>query len=228
MNDSIAILIPAFNEERAIRGVVMHCLQFTKNVLVVDDGSSDKTVEVIADLPIEIIKQPANAGKGQALLTGFAYWAGQPVSGVITLDADGQHNPDDLPRFFEKIEKHSTTFIIGSRTVGVEAAPKVRLFANRVADFFVSWAAHKWLKDTQSGFRYYPLHFISTFLQQKNSPDRFAFEVAVLVAAVRAGYDVDYIDIKSCYPEDARASHYQPCKDTWLIIKTVAKLIFKK
>ncbi len=228
MNNSIAILIPAYNEVLTIRSVVKQCLQYTNQILVIDDGSSDKTVEVIQDLPIQVVRHEKNAGKGQALLTGFAFWLDHAVSGVITIDADGQHDPSDFSKFFERIVQLPNSIVIGARTKNTENAPKYRLFANKTADFFISLAARRSLNDTQSGFRYYPISFLTNYVKQKQQPHRFAFEVGILVSAVRSGLPVQYVDIQSCYPDAARKSHYHPVKDTWRIIKTVVRMIFKK
>lgn len=228
MKDAIGILIPAYNESATIRSLIEGCLRYTDQILVVDDGSTDDTAAIVESLPVTLIKHQQNAGKGGALRTGFHYWLEKSVIGVITLDADAQHDPNDLPRFFESIEKAPNDLLIGARSIDTQNAPKGRLVANKIADFFISWAAGKRVQDTQSGFRYYPAAFLQQFLLQKKLPRRFAFEVSALIVALQKGCNVHYLSIRSCYPDTARKSHYLPAKDTWLIISFVARIILKK
>ncbi|MCX7120196.1 MAG: glycosyltransferase family 2 protein [Gammaproteobacteria bacterium] len=227
MDDKILVLIPAFNEEKTIAFIVDRCLQYSSQVMVVDDGSTDKTVAALKNSAATVLLNSKNGGKGLALLKGFRSALDKNYQGVITLDADGQHDPDDLPKFLEKITQAPEKLIIGARRIHTERAPTMRLIANKIADFFISCAARKRLIDTQSGYRYYPMPFLKQYVAQMNVANRFAFEAEILVAAARSGFAIQYVDIQSCYPINARTSHYHPRKDTWEIIKTVSKLIFK-
>ncbi|OGT43500.1 MAG: hypothetical protein A3F13_00155 [Gammaproteobacteria bacterium RIFCSPHIGHO2_12_FULL_40_19] len=222
------ILIPAYNEVTTIQAIVDRCLSYSPDVMVIDDGSTDGTLEKLKNMPTVVFSNPVNLGKGATLLKGFQTAIEKNMRGVITLDADGQHNPDDLPQFLSLSAKFPEGFIIGARRTVTNRPPKVRWWANQVADFFISCAARKRLCDTQSGYRYYPVSFLKRYLSGTKTPNRFAFEAEILVAAVLSGLSVHYVDIASCYPAGARASHYHPGKDTWEITKTVAKLIFKK
>jgi len=226
--DEIAILIPAYNEEQTIESIVDRCSRYTSHVIVVDDGSTDNTLLQLKNSRANVLLSPENSGKGAALFKGFQLAIDKNYRGVITIDADGQHNPDDLPQFFAIIEKNPEKFIIGARRAQTQCAPKLRLFANKVADFFISCAARKRLCDTQSGYRYYPISFLKYVMNNSLVPNRFAFEAEILVTAIRLGLSVDYVNIHSCYPLDARASHYHPSKDTWRITKVVVKLIFTR
>lgn len=228
MDEQIAVLIPAFNEETTIATLVDRCFQYSSAVIVIDDASTDNTLLQLKNTNATVLINTENAGKGAALLKGFQQAADKNYVGVITIDADGQHNPDDLVQFFSIIQKTPDALIIGARRKQTSAAPKLRFFANKVADFFISCAARKLLYDTQSGYRYYPMQFIKQFLKRSALPNRFAFEAEMLVSAIRSGLSVDYVSIHSCYPENARASHYHPSKDSWQIAKVVAKLIFTK
>ena len=227
MEDTTAILIPAYNEATTIHDIVDRCLHYASNVMVIDDGSIDGTAEKLKQLSALVFSNTINLGKGATLLKGFQTAIEKNYRGVIALDADGQHNPDDLPHFLNIIEKFPDGLIIGARRTATHRAPKVRLWANKAADFFISCAARKRLYDTQSGYRYYPVSFLKHYVTGTQAPNRFAFEADILVAAVRAGLSVRYVDIASCYPEGARASHYHPSKDTWEITKAVSKLILK-
>lgn len=225
--DGIAILIPAYNEAKTICSVVDRCSLYSKNIIVIDDGSTDNTVAQIKNTAASIFSNLKNIGKGATLLKGFQIAIEKNYCGVISLDADGQHDPDDLPRFFDIIQKNPDAFIIGARKIAANCAPKLRLWANKMADFFISCAARKPLCDTQSGYRYYPISFLKKVVTATHLANHFAFETEILVAAVRSGLPVDYVAIRSCYPAGARMSHYHPRKDTWAITKTVTRLLFK-
>jgi len=225
--DDILILVPAYNEETTINAIVDRCLHYFPNVLVIDDGSTDKTLIALKNASATVLSNPKNLGKGLTLLKGFHTALEKNYQGVITLDADGQHDPDDLPKFLEKIAQNPDALIIGARRIHTERAPQMRLLANKIADFFISCAARKRLVDTQSGYRYYPSAFLKRHVTHVGMASRFAFEAEILVTAARVGFVVQYVDIQSCYPAFARASHYHPRKDTWEIVKVVSRLIFK-
>lgn len=228
MDDSVIILIPAYNEQNTITHIVNHCLQYTQRVLVVDDGSTDNTSAFVKNTRALLQTNTINQGKGAALFSGFQMAIKNHCCGVITLDADGQHDPNDLPQFLTLIEKNPDAVIIGARQLSTESAPRMRFYANKIADFFISYVARIKLYDTQSGFRYYPKPFLTRYMTRSNNVLRFAFEAEILMAAVRSGLSVHYVQIESRYPSDARASHYRAGKDTWQIAKTVVRLMFNK
>lgn len=223
MQSNIAILIPAYNEEKTIEPIVQQCLHYASHVVVIDDGSKDATIQKIATLPTTLLKNEMNLGKGATLKKGFEYSMARTFFGVITIDADGQHDPNDLPKFFALVNQFPQSIIIGSRKLKAETAPHRRLIANKMADFFISVAAKQKIQDTQSGFRYYPIDFLKTDVL--NIPaNRFAFETDILISAVRAGLPVHYVDIASCYPPRARASHYRVLRDSF----EISKIVFKR
>lgn len=220
MQNTIAILIPAYNEEKTIEHIVQSCLRYSHNVIVIDDGSTDDTIQKITALPMTLLTNQTNLGKGAALKKGFQHVVAKKFLGVITIDADGQHDPNDLPKFFEIASQFSKSIIIGARKLKTEAAPRQRWIANKIADFFISIAAKKKLQDTQSGFRYYPADFLKMFSLHAQA-NRFAFETDILISAVRAGLLVYYVDIFSCYPKCARASYYRTLQDSFEIFKVI-------
>ena len=225
-----AILIPAYNEVTTIHTIVDRCLYYSPDIMVIDDGSTDNTVEKLKNLKnvsTVVFSNPVNLGKGATLLKGFQTMIEKNYRGVITLDADGQHNPDDLPQFLTLSEKFPDGFIIGARRNAADRAPKTRLWANKAADFFISCAARKRLYDTQSGYRYYPVSFLKHYLSYASPPNRFAFEAEILIAAAKMGLSIDYVEIESCYPKQARLSHYRPGKDSWEIAKSLLRAVWR-
>lgn len=153
----IAVVIPALNEERAIRGIVETVLAISPNVILIDDGSTDRTVERVADLPITLIRHLTPLGKGQGLRDGFRKARELGFDAVIAMDGDGQHLAADLPRLLAAARRYPEHIVIGARIRHRENQPPARRRANAVADWGISLACAMAVADTQSGQRYYPL-----------------------------------------------------------------------
>jgi len=150
------VVIPALNEERAIRKVVQEALTHCGRVIVVDDGSNDGTSAAIADLPVERIRHEQPLGKAKALQDGFRRALELGAEGVLTMDGDGQHAAADLPRLLGAARQYPGAIVIGARLRGKDAQPGKNRFGNQQADFWVSWACGQCVVDSQSGQRYYP------------------------------------------------------------------------
>jgi glycosyltransferase involved in cell wall biosynthesis len=225
--NKIAVLIPAHNESKAIRNVVKSVLQYVEVVVVVDDGSSDGTAEKIADLPIKLILHETNQGKSQAMVSGFKVLQNLDVCGVLSIDADSQHRPEDIPNFLKLVSEQPDQLIIGARIKGIEAKPKKSLIGNKIADFFVSWAGGKILTDTQSGYKFYPMNFIKQFKFRKRYKSSFLLESELLIVASRKGHDFSLVPIQAVYSDDISPSHYRPWLDTLPIIAMIAWKIIK-
>ncbi len=137
----IVAVIPAYNEARTIRDVVLRTLDQLSEVIVVDDGSSDGTAAELAGLRVTLISNPENLGKGASLWRGFAVALAEGADAVVTLDADAQHQPEDIPRLVEAWRAQPGRIVIGARVLDRDKAPPLRAFANRFANFWVAWAA---------------------------------------------------------------------------------------
>ena len=214
------VLIPAFNEEKAIRRVAESVLACGYPLIVVNDGSTDGTDGELAGLDVVLINHPANKGKGDALRTGFAEAISRGYDYVVTIDGDGQHHASDIGRLLSHAASHR--LVIGSRTKNRIHTPAGRLFANRFANYWLGWVCGSGIVDSQSGFRVYPLAHLAKMYKPDATGDRFSFESALLIAAARQGLEFAYVEIEAIYGESLRASHYRPFYDTLLIVKTVA------
>ena len=220
----VAVVIPALNEERAIRGIVEAVLAISPNVIVIDDGSTDATVERIADLPITLIRHATPLGKGQGLRDGFRKARALGFDAVITMDGDGQHLAADIPLMLEAARHYPEHLVIGARIRNRENQPEARRRANDFADWGISWGCGIPVADTQSGQRYYP----SAALELADLPaDDFVFEAAVLIAAARdKGVGIVSVPIESRYHGEFRSSHFRPIRDvsriTWYTVKRIA------
>ena len=198
----VAIVIPALNEERAIRGIVESVLAISPNVIVIDDGSTDATVERIADLPITLIRHATPLGKGQGLRDGFRKARALGFDAVVAMDGDGQHLASDIPRLLAAARRYPEHLVIGARIKNRENQPKARRRANDFADWGISWGCGIPVADTQSGQRYYP----SAALELADiEADDFVFEAAVLIAAAREKHVVIVsVPIESRYQGEFR------------------------
>ena len=135
------VVIPAFNEAATIKDVASRALRQNKNVIVVDDGSTDGTAEALLGLPVSVLRNQTNRGKAASLWRGFQQALAAGASGVVTLDGDGQHAPEDIPRLLAVAAFYPDHVIIGARRPDQRRAAFWRYVANRVADFWISWAA---------------------------------------------------------------------------------------
>ncbi len=219
-----AIVIPVYNHGAKVRKVVEKCLQFRLPVVVVDDGSTDCTSDVLASLSgITVIRHEENRGKGASLLTGFAAVL-QSADWAITIDADGQHNPNDIPLLTCAASGGQRPLVIGKRTeMEQKNVPWTSRWGRKFGNFWVWASCGRWLFDSQSGFRIYPL---PETLHLGTQARRFQFEVEVLVRAVWRGIPIVETPVHAIYgPPGERVSHFRPWLDFWRNTQTFTKLI---
>lgn len=218
------VLIPCLNEEAAIRAVVESVLALGAPVIVVDDGSDDRTPEIVAALPVTLLRHATRRGKGEALRQGFREALRQGYDAVLTMDGDGQHLAADIPRIVAAAQRHPQHIVIGARLLDREQQPKGRRRANAVADWGISWACGVPVADTQSGQRYYPLAALELV---DLAADDFVFEAALLIAATRErGLGVVSVPIDSRYHGDFRGSHFRPVRDvTRITLYTIGRIV---
>lgn len=205
------VLIPCLNEEAAIKDVITSALALGVPVLVVDDGSDDRTPQIVGELPVTLLRHPQRRGKGEALRTGFREALRQGFDAVVTMDGDGQHLASDVPRIAAAALRHPNHIVIGARLLDKAQQPKARRFANAFADWGISWACAQPVVDTQSGQRWYP----RAALDLVDLPaENFVFEAAILIAACREkGLNVASVPIASRYQGHFRISHFNPVRD---------------
>lgn len=219
----VAVVIPALNEERAIRDIVSSVLAICPHVIVIDDGSTDATVARIADLPVTLIRHPRPLGKGQGLRDGFRKARELGFDAVVAMDGDGQHLAADIPRLLAAARRYPEHIVIGARIRNRHNQPPARRRANDVADWGISWGCGVPVADTQSGQRYYPLGA----LELADLPaDDFVFEAALLIAATREKrLGIVSVPIDSRYQGEFRGSHFRPVRDvtriTWYTVKRI-------
>lgn len=218
----LVVVIPAYNEAATIRAIAEQVLQYGLPLIVVDDGSSDETAAQLTGLPLTLLHNTHNQGKAASLWRGIGQALQQGAEAVITLDGDGQHDPVDIPRLVAAAQAYPNTLLIAARLHGREAAPTARRRANRIADFWISWAAGQWIHDSQSGFRLYPAALLRQLQPRAGQCYGFVFESEVVIEGVRRGFGCLAVPIETIYRSGARASHFRPVVDITLIVRMVA------
>ncbi len=216
------VVIPAYNETASIRDVVERTLRILPRVIVVDDGSDEALAKALSGVSVIVLRNNANCGKGAALVRGFAHALEHGAIAVVALDGDGQHRPEDIPRLIDAARNHPRHVVIGARLIGFENAPRSRLRANRIANFWISWAAGHRIVDSQSGFRLYPAELLTSVHAAHDRAHGFVFESEILINAARAGFRTTPVAIEALYPRAARPSHFAPVRDIVRITRMVA------
>jgi len=218
------VLIPCLNEEAAIQAVVESVLALGAPVIVVDDGSDDRTPDIVAALPVTLLRHTQRRGKGEALRCGFREARRQGYSAVLTMDGDGQHLASDIPAMVAAAARYPRHIVIGARLINREQQPKARRRANAVADWGISWGCAQPVADTQSGQRWYPREALE--LVDLPAED-FVFEAALLITASRElRLGVVSVPIASRYHSEFRASHLSPVRDVGRItLYTIGRIL---
>jgi len=221
LSHEIYVIIPMWNERATIRPLLEKVLKQIPNIIVVDDHSTDNSRELIIDLPITILHNERNMGKGASLAKGFTEAIKRGAKIVITLDADGQHDPNDISRLLLAATHYPQHLIIGARMRNRENSPKLRYFANRCGDFWISWTSGQAIIDTQSGFRLYPATFLRQVNLSYNKRKAFEYECELLIEAGKKACKIVAVPIDAYYPQHARASYFRPFIDIVKIIRVV-------
>ena len=205
------IVIPVYNHAGTLREVVVRALDVCSDILVVDDGSVDGSAKAVRDLPVRFIRHEQNRGKGVAIRTAAKEARRLGMSHIITIDADGQHDPADISRLIPVIRENPLAIVVGNRIFDSKNVPFTSRFGRSFSNFWVRVQTGYSLKDTQSGFRAYP---VILFEWLKLHDKRYSFEVEVLVKAAWAGIVLKEVDISVHYPEPSkRISHFRPFMD---------------
>ncbi len=224
-----AVIIPVYNHGMQIGEVVRQVLQLDLPVFVIDDGSTDSTTNSIDIIKgIIVLRHPVNRGKGAAILTGFAAAVEKKCDWAITLDGDGQHNPEDAKELLNAVNKGERCIVLGNRQ-GMDDkknVPWTSRFGRKFSNFWVWTAGGPLVEDSQSGFRLYP---IPEVLQLNIEARRYQFEVEILVKAQQQGIEIKEVPVQVVYQRKGeRISHFRPWLDFWRNSVTFSRLIFAR
>ncbi len=203
---TITAILPAYNEEISIGSVVLHARQHADHVIVVDDGSSDRTSEMAKLAGAYVIRHPKNMGKGRALKTGFEYVSLNGAKVVVTLDSDGQHDPEEIPKLVEPILKGEADFVNGSRYMNGNGrnTPLYRRIGQNILDSATNLNTGLQVTDTQSGFRAFGRNTLSSFRFKSNG---LAIESEMLSDAANAGLKIKEVEIGVRYDVDCSSEN---------------------
>jgi len=228
MWDGVWIVIPAYNEARTIRELAHGALAICPRLIVVDDGSSDGTVDALNGLDVTLLRHTVNQGKAASLRAAFAHALAQGARCVVALDGDGQHDPADAPALLAAWQANPSRLVIGSRLHDRSQFPPARYRANKFACFWISWAAGHPIADSQSGFRVYSAAVMAIALDGSVHGNRFTFESEILIEAAERGATTLAVAIPGRYPTHARRSHFRPVVDIAKIVVMVAGRLLRK
>jgi glycosyltransferase involved in cell wall biosynthesis len=209
----VCVVIPVYNSEKTIAAVINSVLDYTDDVIVVNDGSTDGTTDILLSYGDTIlpVSYPTNKGKGYALKQGFRQARQRGFSYALTLDADGQHSAEDIAAFMEVLMEHPHTFITGVRSFDHPNMSKGSVFANKFSNFWFTLQTARRLPDTQSGYRLYPLDSMKRMLP---ITCRYEAELELLVRCAWRGIPILTVPIQVHYPtRENRISHFRPKED---------------
>lgn len=206
-----AAIVPAFEAAKTVGEVVEGLRRHVAEVLVVDDGSTDRTSEEADRAGARVLRLPSNGGKGAALRAGLSLVLPTDATHVAFVDADGQHDPDDLPGLFEAA-RSGDDFVIGSRMVGRDGIPKARFRTNEIGSLILTRMTGHEVEDGQSGFRV----IAAPLLRRLSlSAKGYSIETEILLKAAPHVRRFRSVPVRAIYA--GARSHYRPFRDTWTI-----------
>lgn len=221
--NKILLVIPTYNNRKTLPNVVKDSLKTGLSILVVNDGSTDGGPETINDLNAKRLNLPKNKGKGIAIQTAAAWAQKNKFTHIITMDADGQHLAKDVPKFVDKINENPLSIVLGVRDFENTDTPESSQFGRKFSNFWVRIATGISVKDSQSGFRAYPVEALSRL---RCFSRRYNYEVEILVKGIWAGLAVQTVNISVNYnSEIIKASHFRPFVDNARISLTYTYLV---
>ena len=219
MSEQVIALIPAFNETTHIADVVTRTRQQVHEVVVIDDGSSDDTAAVAGQAGATVLRHAENKGKGGAILTGLEFFRQSGAEYAIFLDADGQHDPAEIPQFLEAARTTGVGMVVGTRMQHTHDMPWLRRFANWFTSYITSRIAQQRVPDSQCGYRLIRRTVLGDF---QLSTAHFETETEMLIQTGRAGHKIVSVPIRTIY-EHGRHSHIRPGRDTVRFFKLIRK-----
>jgi len=215
---NVAALIPAYFEEAQIQAVARRTLAQLDHVLVLDDGSTDRTSEEARKAGAEVIRHEKNQGKGAAIKTGLRELAARNFLYVLVLDGDGQHLPEEIPGFIEEANRSGAPFVVGTRMSDLAKMPWVRQMTNRFMSAQISRLCGQPVPDSQCGFRMMRRDVIPHLYCESNNYD---YETEMLLIASREGFRIESVPVSTIYGEEKSKIH--PVRDTVRFFQLISR-----
>lgn len=205
------IVVPTYNNAGTLAGVISRILPYSCDIIVINDGSTDSTAEILKEYGVRTLAHPVNKGKGAALKSGLTLAAQLGYTHAITMDSDGQHFPEDLPLFFEAISGHPEAIVVGCRDMTGVSRPKGNSFANSFSNFWFMLQTGVRLADTQTGYRAYPL---ARTRGVRLLTSRYESELELLVFSAWHSTPFVQIPVRVYYPPESEiVTHFRPFAD---------------
>jgi len=215
----VGVVVPCYNAGPRLRPVIEHSLNIVRRVIVVDDGSTDDSASSIEGLDVPVVAFPDNRGKGHAILEGFRAALEAPeIRAVAVVDADGQHDPAEIPQLYGEFVRNDADLVIGSRAFELEHVPWRNRFGNRLTIALTALLLGQRIPDTQSGYRLHSRRLVEDVIATVPG-GRYETEMEILVKAVREGYKVLPVPIQTIYEEGNPSSHFNRLRDSYLIYR---------
>lgn len=223
MNRRACVVIPGYNTAQTIGPLVRGVIRLGLDVVVVNDGSTDGTAQAATEAGALVISHLRNGGKGLALRSGFVFAVASGYDAVVTLDSDGQHDPAEIPKLLEAIERSDAGVVVGHRLAEPGAMPPSRRWTNRIMSLIVSGIARQPIPDSQCGFRAIRRQVLQAVVL---SSRRFELETELLLAAATGGWPIASIPIRSIY--DYQSSHIRPFRDGLRFLRLIVRYLLAR
>ncbi len=217
------VIIPTYNESRKIAKLISAIRQYNLDVLVVDDGSTDRTSFIAQNSRAYVLRSRNNKGKGASLIRGFNYALANEYDAVVTMDGDGQHQAQDLAYFIRLAKYSDNGILIGNRMQRIKNMPLVRVLANRIMSWFISCLVRQKIPDTQCGFRLIKKEVLRRL---RLTTSKYETESEMLIKAGRLGFKIKSVPIKTIY--SGEKSQINPFIDTLRFIRFIVKEIHNR
>lgn len=216
---TVAAVVPCYNPGDRVKTVIEGLGDVLDHVIVVDDGSTEDLSGCLQEFNVQMISFPVNRGKGHALLEGFRQ--AKEIEGVeciVTIDSDGQHDPNEIPRLYDAFRASDAGIVIGSRMFDKETVPWRSRVGNKMTVAITGMLLGIRLPDTQSGFRLHSLPLVE-YLLGKISGGRYETEMEILIRAHQAGYHLEPVPIRTIYEPGNKSSHFHVFRDSFLVYR---------
>lgn len=224
---NLAVVLPCYNVESLCGNVLNTVHNHSSRIVAVNDGSTDRTQDVLSRYEVQVLTHATNQGKGSALRTGFQYLLDcQEWDFVATIDSDGQHDPQHLPDLVKPLVAKQADLVIGAREFSHDSIPFIRKIANTSSSALISFLVRTKIRDIQSGYRIYARHFIEEIYPLISSTG-FEIETELLILALKKHRKIQEVPITTIYNDSSsRASNWRAFSDSWRIAKIVSKHLF--
>lgn len=217
------VIIPAYNESKAIAGLIARIRKLALEVIIIDDGSRDDTVKIAAACGARVLHNERNIGKGASLIKGYNFAIAQGFDAIISMDGDGQHSCDDIMAFIQKAENSRSALIVGNRMGTNKGMPPLRVMTNYFMSRLISLIVKQDIPDTQCGFR---LAKKELLVKMNLATSKYETETEILIKAARLGFKIESLPIKTIY--SGQKSQINPLIDTLRFLRFMISEFIKK